>query len=838
VGGRLQQIGGYLYDQAGRLVGAANQAGRGVSVPPGGIYGGTVSPAQGSPGELITSPGATSSTGIATPMGNQARTPALVQVPPPPAPAPPSAAGVQGAPGTPSGPAQTPAQRNPPVLPWPAPAATPAAPAPTPTSAAPPQATGGGILTALNPANWISSAQAAEPAPAAAPVATSALTSPTPPAPAATEVSAGKTAATQPVPDTTKAASAKTGTVVAQSATQPAPSPTPAATRVPPVAPDQVGPTTTSELPAKIATAPPVNPEPWRIIQERAPNVAQAIINAQREFCSDGACTVEQLAAHKIRESGIADHSAAGDGGESLGVAQVQKGTWASMFPTVPPTGKFDPLTLQGSINQMAMVLRHLARDSGLGDNTIQTNAAYMRGAGWVHDIVHYGQNGLNENPQAVGFLIRSANGWPPMYAGIKDLTPQHFPGAFGNYQHTTQMLDQTVQAAQLGPDAVLRTLASFTPRGMGMSQSWQIAQAYLEMGAIARGQPGMVPVIQQFIAQQSHAGAIGHMYAADQALLNGDRALAAQHLVQAYAFFPDGASGAIGQDQKTGELWLQRYSERTNEPLGPPVHIDHELLAQNMIMLQNPQNYPAELLKRRQEVAAIEETQAKSFYYRAMPGVKEDIANIQTQSREQIADLRIEAQRALEQQREEARRSDAALKAQLAEAKDDQRRDTDKQIATEYAPDSARVAELRQQNLDPAAVGSIDNVLRYPPHMGGGGMSPPAAADLARRTVDPKGGITVKPSTDGKTLGFFHPGEKDPFMAIDRDLGDRFVTPFVTIRPPQGAPPSQGGGRVQQGALGPVGSGANSPMLAMQGGMNLAGVPALQPPQQQQAAA
>jgi hypothetical protein len=103
---------------------------------------------------------------------------------------------------------------------------------------------------------------------------------------------------------------------------------------------------------------------------------------------------------------------------------------------------------------------------------------------------------------------------------------------------------------------------------------------------------------------------------------------------------------------------------------------------------------------------------------------------------------------------------------------------------------------------------------------------------------VDPKGGITVKPSTDGKTLGFFHPGEKDPFMAIDRDLGDRFVTPFVTIRPPQGAPPSQGGGRVQQGALGPVGSGANSPMLAMQGGMNLAGVPALQPPQQQQAAA
>jgi hypothetical protein len=769
-----------------------------------------------------------------TSMSAQGRTPALTAVPSaasrflPTAQPPYNAAGVAGAPGTPSGPAvAAPAPARAPLQAWPAPtpqlapppatttpAPQPAVPAGTPAPipmapVAQAQPQRGGLLAALNP---IGSAQAAEVPPAP--------TAPQPAIPPAqTSRPAGTQAATAPIPTVTVTAPRPGGVPTAALAPpQPPTMATREAAPTRPVAPAQKGPTEEYQPPAVPAASLHVDPRPWEYIQAHQPKEAAEIRYAVDKY-GDGQTTYAEMAAHYFRENGykypIPSSSPDGDGGVSHGVMQVQDGTWQTAGMGRAANGEFDPHTSQGSFNQAAIVLSYLGQhaNGGLGASTVQQNYAYMRGQGAALNATRNGWAAeAKANPQGAGFLNRFYDG-QPVASGM-------FPGPFGKGENHATVAAQIVTAGAQGPDSALKTIASWTPAGMGLTQGWQNAQRALEMHAIMSGNYAALPVIQNYFAGVMHQGALSHLQAGYEAFQQGNIELAAQHLVKGYAFVPDGADMRAATDTK-GQLWLQTYSEKTGLPQGQAFRVTGNMIMEQMAALgTSPQNFQAAVLKSRYQNAQIDELEGRAAYYRDRPDAQREVAQIRAAAQEQVA-----AERA----------ATAEAKAGAKTASDTTLREIDKDIATKYDPQTTGASpedSVRQSRLATA--------LRYPQNVGGAGL--PAAESnyhvgevAAGREVP---GQYTRP--DGKTVnGLWKKGDDPTKTApiVSFEYGGRFLKGAPTVNP--AADSSKGALNLPNRPA--IGAGLGTQMAAMSGyGQNLSGIPmqSQPPPEQQQAAA
>jgi hypothetical protein len=378
----------------------------------------------------------------------------------------------------------------------------------------------------------------------------------------------------------------------------------------------------------------------------------------------------------------------------------------------------------------------------------------------------------------------------------------------------------------------MLNYIANAGPAGIGMSDRWRIAQASMERAAIMNGHMDMLPHIQDFIAQQSHMGTLSNLNAADNALSQGNGALAAQFLAKAHAFFPDGTYARFGVD-KSGQVWGVQFNEGSGAQLGQPVKITSDALRQQMIMLQNPTNYLQALQKYQYENAQIDLVKNHAEYYKQMPGIqeaKQEGINARQQDREEFQQQqqqdRFQHQTEMEQQRERHQEEMRSATAGSSDAAD--QRSVSGQINKDYGENY--VPQQGEPAQPDARQAEVDTALRRDPKFGGAGMSGPMARQTARDFVNGK--LTLKPAKDASgNIGYGMVDDQGNVRGyLSGAQADRVRGLAGTQRV---APPGQG----KPAVVGAIGAGMGSQMAAMQGGQNLSGIPTqsqqLQPQQQ-----
>ena len=679
-----------------------------------------------------------------------------------------------------------------PAAPAPAGITPPAAGAPVPASSAP-----------LAPGAQVQYPPATTPAPAPAPTAL-AQPAPTPATPPRTETAAVAPAQAGAVP---VAPTGGTGTASGK------------------VAPGQTTPSVQSQSAAP-TVAPTVSPAAWQEVNKKNPALAGMIQSSVDRLGRHGVVSVEDVAATMKRESNFNPDSPSDKYG-SLGVMQVQPDTAAYLINIGALPKGTDIHTVQGNIDAGVAYMAHLAIDENLGSHTLQTNIAYMRGPGGAHEAA------LNMNE----FLARNplvARDIPKMYEpGTKLWDQSQFTAGKGT-PYTTKGL---VEAGQQGPSGILPYLASNGPAGLGMSDKWRIAQSALERDAILNGRSDMLPHIQEYVAQQSHMGALSNMAAADNALAMGNGDLAAKYASQAHAFMPDGAWARFGTDASGKQLWAQLYRDNANVALGKPFQITSDALRQQMVTLGNPTNYVQAIQKYQLENANIEQVKAHAQYYHDMPEVKQEVADTRQAAETQRAADRNAANQQLEAEREANREQLEGVKTQhkveLGEAQKGSsnaadERSVNSEINKDYADGTIQKGEM------PETLGrqsQVDTILRRNDASGGAGMSGPFARETARDIINGKGAkLDRRTDANGNTKDAVLGPDGSVRGYLSTDMGDRIRGLAGSQKPgaDKGAP---GPGKQTMGG---IGAGMNSPMVAMQGmNMNLSGMP-MQPMQQQ----
>lgn len=767
-------------------------------------------------------------------MSNRGRTPGLVTVPQPQPQPPFNAAGVAGAPGTPSGPAQTSAQRNPPLLPWPAPQATPQAPAQaapaapaTPPAGSPGlavspalvsqnQPQGGGVLGAIGRV-LMPSAAAAEPAPGQG------ITLATP-----TSQTAGQAAAAQPHPDASKPATAAATPVLPAQPAPAAPAPTRATPSAAPVVRDQQGPTVQAQQPAAGPSVLQVDPIPWHTIQLKDPALADAIKYAVDRY-GHGQISYEEMAAVKVRETGYNSDARTiqdGDGGASYGAMQVQPGTFAKASGGRQPIGDFDPHTLQGSLNQAAVVFAHLGSEVGYGAHTVQMQYAYARGETKANRAAVSGwDNEAKLEPKGVAAVQM-------LYPGTR-ITSANIPGAFAAGVDRRVLMADMTRGGAAGPDGALTTLAKYTPAGLGLDNAWRTAQAHFEMYAMIKGNFNAIPMIQNYFAGLSHQGALSNLSSGYTALVAGDTKTAAQYFAKAYAFFPDGVEGRLAIDGK-GQLWAQRFDSGHQMPMGAPFQLTPEAVAAKITELgTDPRNFLSTFQNYLKSAAETRYYNAHADYMEKMPQVREEMNQIRLQA---------------EQDKEAARQDALAAKQEAAGLKNDQVRAIDADIGKRYGPASGEGGTLTKPDevapRDWAVQSEVAKGLQYPSHSGGANLGAPMADTLAGdiRSGHAQFQGFMGKDRQGRPVPNFaiwgegkDPKKDQPDAEVSFEIGNRFLRMAPGNKVENG---SVGGMPTNQPQPDPrknaaVGAGAGSPMVAMGGGFNLAG-PVMNQQQQQ----
>jgi hypothetical protein len=372
-------------------------------------------------------------------------------------------------------------------------------------------------------------------------------------------------------------------------------------------------------------------------------------------------------------------------------------------------------------------VYKHLANGDathgGLGYNTVQSAFAYRAGAGHLPEVAAKGWQGyIDSAPTA---LIRTerisqVNDMKNMFPTTQDFPASMFPG--GSPEHKAYNVPELVAAnAAAGPDGVLEKLQQSGPAGLGDTDRWRGMQSAMEHYLIISGHPEMAGMAQEWVAQVSHQGAVSHLMAADQALLAGDTQGAINHVLKSYAFFPDGAYARAGMDKK-GEIWAYKIADGSHgDPISSPLHITHEVLAQKMIELRNPQTYTKVLQDHQKVNAEINLHNAQARWANARP-------EIETQKAENVG---LRTQAAIDKAN-----ADIAMKQQQLQHKmevDKARGERDKDVSgmvKDYYPPGEIPAGTDAEEY--ARSGSIFKQLIMTPSEGGAGIAAPAAKYFA----------------------------------------------------------------------------------------------------------
>jgi hypothetical protein len=770
---------------------------------------------------------------------------------PPPTPPPLNAAGVQGQAGSPSGPAVAPpapsvlqrpsAITNRPVgstvtSPF---TASPASPPAQTSQAQPPSGPGGvaGILSQLNPmgtahAETLPPAKTEGGPPPAAPPAQPAA----PPAPAATPAPAQPSArpSAQPSAQPSALPVGQTGIGAALNAGKPATPPTQTAAAIPANAAPPAAPpvpvagkpgVTQSESTPQVISYPP-SPKPYQsLTTEKRAMVDRVIANV----ASDGSVTPEQLAGHWQIEGGLAPTAPRGQAGPSgglykgqpgeIGPMQILPNTYEFIAKMIDPDHKIDPESTEGSLTLGAAYLKYLATGpQGLGKGSPAVDLAYMRGPGAANLAGDNFAEAQKKYPDAIARLNQV------MYSD-HPLGGQNFPK--GNGQHTPVDPAQAVAVAkQSGPDGLLNYIATTGPTGLGMSDRWAHLQAGLEAYAVATGHLDQLGGISEWVAQQSHQGAISNLLAGYQSLQSGDPTTAGQLFARAHAFFPDGTYAKFGVD-KSNQLWSTLISEKTGEPMGQPFQITADKVASQIIAMQHPQTYIQELQKYQKGNAEIDMLKAHGDYYREMPDVRQSAVDAKTALAQGNEQFKLQLQQSNQQHQDEMQQRNfqhqQEMKGVVADKQGVAERNVDNEVNRDYPPGSGP-----DPQKDPAGAThfansvEVEKALRYPTQSGGAGQSGQLARDNASKLMS--GALTLKQGKD--------PNGNPGYAMLDKDgkphgyLSNSMVEQHIKGLTGSHAIPAGGGKSAA------IGAGAGTPNAQMMGFVpNMSGrqVPALQ---------
>ena len=562
----------------------------------------------------------------------------------------------------------------------------------TPPAAVPPAAPGLGsrILSALNP---IGSAQAATPAPAPA-------AAPSAPAPAPAPAAAPGAAPGAPTPAAAPGAPAPAGDANPER-TPPPPAPTvaskqsvpqPSSGSLPPdvagatvtlpvskenqVAPGQTTPTAQSQQTPQ-STIPPFNARPYMELAQRFPE-NKALVD---RIGAEEGVTPARLALHWWMESRLKDTSGDGKAGER-GVMQMMPGTQAQ----VDPKHTLDVSTKEGSLRLAARYIHGL--DSEFRQDSPLSVGAYQGGAGSARAIMNgYGA----QHPNTVKYMAES---FPEQTINASNL--------IGNAKIDAAAAIKA--GTEGGPDGFLHFISQSGDPGVGMTDKWRAAETALMTLAATKGDIEGMRHASDFVLQMSQQGSTTSLMNAYQAMQSGDGTTAAQQLARAYAFFPDGAMGRFGVDNK-GQVFGQRVDENDpSQAIGGHFQITPESLLQKMQQTRDPAKFTQMIQEQQKQTQAIRFQQQHGAFYAQRTSNEADSIRLRHEDRQdtitqrdkaasEASAAKVEAAKTLADGKADA----AALKAGAAPAGPDPQKVTgvDKEVTALYGKD--------HQNLDTA---------------------------------------------------------------------------------------------------------------------------------------
>ena len=447
---------------------------------------------------------------------------------------------------------------------------------------------------------------------------------------------------------------------------------------------------------------------------------------------------------------------------DAKGLMQVMPGT----RDEIDPRHELNPLDDYDSMRLGIRYYKQLAvgPNYNLGYNTVQSAFAYRAGAAHLPEVAAKGWQGyIDSAPNNSVRLERMSqvHDMETQFPGTT-LTAAMVPG--GTPEHQPVDAQGLVQAYhQGGPDGALSQLQETGPAGLGDTDRWRGAQSALEHYLIISGQPEKAGMAAEWVAQVSHQGAVSHLLAADQALLGGDKETAINHILRSYAFYPDGAYARAGTD-KNGDIWVYKIKDGGDgTPLGQPMKVTHELIAQTLIAMRNPQTYVETMDKHRKGNAEIDLHNAQTEWYKARP----EIEAMKDDTRKQIGEMRAENER----QRATDRATAAAQRAGEHAEMDTH---VQKEVGDLYKPEN-KAAEVSDE--DWAKQSEIHLALRRPEIIGGLGVSSETARQIAAglangtsKTPDPKRprfSVGAGPTKDGKQGYAILDGEGKPYKSL-----------------------------------------------------------------------
>jgi hypothetical protein len=564
------------------------------------------------------------------------------------------------------------------------------------------------------------------------------------------------------------------------------------------VAPQQQGPTVASAVPE--VKPPQINMAPWgKLSAADQATLSRAALNE-----SHGATTGPALAAIWQRENGLKrdagpDHADPHPDDPAMGPFQIHRKTW----DTLDPGHTIDPHTLEGGATLAARYLGSISSDMGLPNNSPAAHLAYMAGETGAKNYI------ANNNflPEHIGWLHDTFPGMSE-----SEIKQSLLTSGSGNRVPADQRIAAAHNAALSdGPNGFMKSMIATGPTGIGMTQLWRNFQAAGEHYLILSGNLDGLPKLAEYVAQQSHMGAISNLYEADQALLKGDMQSAMRFIATSHAFVPDGATAELGLD-RDGKLWATNFTDNGHNQVGQAFQITHEVLAQQLVRLSNPGNYVQTRQALEKQNAEINEIKAHGQYYEQRPAIEQaKLDAAEQRTRERIASQEKMAADRLAAQGEKGPAGAGADERNV-------RSQVSKDYGADYQPQGDEPAQPSPRQAE------IDTALRRSPTYGGGGMSAPMARstahDVLRDPKDPKK-LTLVPNKDGNGYSLV---DKDgnKHGVLSTDMGDHIKGLAGTQQKPAQPKPQAA-----------IGAGMNSPMLAMQGGQNLAGIVPQQQPQQ-----
>jgi hypothetical protein len=339
----------------------------------------------------------------------------------------------------------------------------------------------------------------------------------------------------------------------------------------------------------------------------------------------------------------------------------------------VDPQHKLDPNKLEDSLHLGARYINKL--DARFGQDSPTSILAYHSGPEKIADV----QANPGANPRGVQYLTDAFPGRQQSTL-LASLNPKGVQ-ADGK---------QAVQALATGdPNTVLHAVAQTAQaNGVGMSDAWR-AWEQKAMGVfMERGDIKSAMMVREYVAQMSHQGTLVSLQNAYNAYRSGNPTVVAQQLARGHAFFPDGQMGRFAVDDK-GNVWGQAFDEHDpSKPLGAPMKITPDDIMGQMITLSDPNNYVKALQEQQLHASQIRLNSAHEYYLRRMPDVREETANLRSETQLQIQEARTQAatERAnLTQQYNEERlarqreHDEATRQHQLATEEAQKQRDADR---------------------------------------------------------------------------------------------------------------------------------------------------------------